>query len=235
MSIKYRVALALILVLIIITGTACQTVSEHHNNAKLYTAATDHITEEKITPLLIAEGIASAGEGAEMTIQILMTEGREITDTEPGPFQGTFRTGKFEVVAINSSGQELAQLPLNDVFGGEEMSFPQAKPFELLFDDYNDDGQPDFTIGQWGGSNGNFYCLLTLEPNGFGILERNIYSADHYPSIRYAKAGEKAFLNKYYDQLEGKYMDVVHRWADGAFVKDKPVESKEISSAGILP
>jgi hypothetical protein len=165
-----------------------------------------------IKPVIIAEGTPDENNNRMyITIRIIMTVGKEINDPEPGPFQGTFRTGKFEVVSIDSNSKELARLSLNDVFSGGDMSFREEAPFELLFDDYNEDGQPDFTIGQWGGSNGNFYCVLTVGPNGFGILERNIYSADHNPSIRYRKIGDNAFLNKYYDQEKGMYMDARFR------------------------
>jgi hypothetical protein len=233
-----------IIVFILIMGTACGSITKQN---VLSTRPTSDLVindkpnkenqlrkkNETIKPIIIAEGTPDENNNRmNITIRIIMTDGKEINDLEPGPFQGTFRSGKFEVVAIDSNSKEVARLSLNDIFDGGEMSFREEAPFELLFDDYNEDGHPDFTIGQWGGSNGNLYCILTVGPNGFSILARNIYSADHDPSIRYRKIGDKAFLNKYYDQEKGTYMDKIYRWKDGVFYSDMPVEAKEISSAG---
>jgi hypothetical protein len=179
---------------------------------------------------IIAQGTVDIN-GTKQTISIWMVEGKEINDSEPGPFQGTFLNGSFEVVATDQEGKELARFGLNEAFDGGELRFRKEPPFKLLFDDYNEDGQPDFTVGQWGGSNGNIYTLITIGSNGFRVLEKSIYSADHQPSIRYRKLAGKAFLNKYYDQIIGADMDVIHRWKDGAFYKDIPIKSKEPGAA----
>jgi hypothetical protein len=220
---------AVLMLLILVISTACQSKTKQSMDSK--TAAIP-----QFNPVIVAEGAVdtkdSKGIAVKETIRIWMTDGKEITYTEPGPFQGTFRTGKFEAVA-ERDGKELARLGLNDAFDGGEMIFPKAAPFKLQFDDYNGDGQAEFTIGQWNGSNGSFYSILTIGPSSFSILEKNIYSADQRPSIRYRKAGNTAFLNKYYDQVKGAYMDVTHRWKEAAFYKDAPVLSKDVGAAGI--
>lgn len=38
--------------------------------------------------------------------------------------------------------------------------------FDIEFDDYNGDGDLDFTIGQYATSNGNIYQLFTIEQSG---------------------------------------------------------------------
>jgi hypothetical protein len=65
-----------------------------------------------------------------------------------------------------------------------------------------------------------------INPNGFRILEQDIYSADHQGSIQYRKVGDHAFVNQYYDQLKGS-LDVIYRWKDGAFSKDAPISATE--------
>jgi hypothetical protein len=220
---------AALVVLILVISTACQ--SETKQSIVSVTAGIS-----SFKPVIVAEGAVdtmdSKGIAVKEMIRIWMTDGKEITDTEPGPYQGTFLTGKFEAVA-ERDGKELARLGLNDAFSGAEMIFPKAAPFKLQFDDYNGDGQAEFTIGQWNGSNGSFYSILTIGPSNFSILEKNIYSADHRPSIRYRKTGETAFLNKYYDQGKGTYMDVTHRWKYATFYKDAPVLSKDVGAAGV--
>ncbi|WP_426448233.1 hypothetical protein ACP26L_27585 [Paenibacillus sp. S-38] len=183
---------------------------------------------------IVGEGRADAdGDGRMDTIRIQVTAAVEQTDLNPGPFEGTYLYGTFEAVAAGADGRELGRFPLNGAFDGGEMSFRKEEPFRLLFDDYNADRQPDFTVGQWGGSNGNFYSLLTVGREGFGVLAEDIYSADHDESIRYPKAGETAFLNVYYDQAEGAYMEVTRRWKDGAFAAGPPVPTKDSGSAGV--
>ncbi|AFH64852.2 hypothetical protein B2K_40085 [Paenibacillus mucilaginosus K02] len=185
---------------------------------------------------VVGEGKADAdGDGRTDTVRIRMTEGEERTDPNPGAFEGTHLHGTFEAVAETSDGRELGRFPLNEAFGGGEMIFRKGEPFRLLFDDYNDDGRPDFTVGQWGGSNGNFYVLLTIGPEGFQVLAKEIYSADHRESIRYRRTGKLAFRNIYYDQTRGAYMEVIRRWKDGAFAAEAPGETQDVGSAGVDP
>ncbi|MGF7036567.1 hypothetical protein J2T17_007641 [Paenibacillus mucilaginosus] len=185
---------------------------------------------------VVGEGEADAdGDGRTDTVRIRMAEGVERTDPDPGAFEGTHLHGTFEAVAETSDGRELGRFPLNGAFGGGEMIFRKGEPFRLLFDDYNDDGRPDFTVGQWGGSNGNFYVLLTIGPEGFQVLAKEIYSADHRESIRYRRTGKLAFRNIYYDQTRGAYMEVIRRWKDGAFAAEAPGETQDVGSAGVDP
>ncbi|PYI56603.1 hypothetical protein [Paenibacillus flagellatus] len=185
-------------------------------------------------PVVVGEGDADLnGDGVAERIRIWWTEGREMDESSPGPFAGAYRSGKFEAAAYESGGRELARFALNEAFGGGEMSFRKAEPFPLRFDDYNGDGAPDFAIGQRGGTNGSVYALLTASSDGFRVLAADIYSADSRESIRYRKAGERAFVNTYYDQQKGAYMDVVRRWRDGTFVAEEPAEAKEARPAGL--
>ncbi|QGQ99061.1 hypothetical protein EHS13_31380 [Paenibacillus psychroresistens] len=211
--------------LILLLGAACQSESKPLQNSII-----PEIKDSK--PTIVAEGTVVIN-GIKQSISIRMKDGKEIYDSDPGAFQGTFLFGSFEVVATDPAGKELAKLGLNDVFDGGEMNFRKELPFEIQFDDYNEDGESDFTVGQWGGSNGNFYSMLTISSSGFEVLEENIYSADHRPSIRYRKIAGKAFLNKYYDQIIGADMDVIHRWKDGAFHRDIPTKSIEGGAAGV--
>jgi hypothetical protein len=185
-------------------------------------------------PVMVVEGNADLnGVGKNESVQVWLMKGKEVTSTDPGPFQGTYFNGQFVVVATGNDDKETARFSLNDLFEGGDMSFSKDLPDTLQFEDYNGDGDPDFTIGQWAGSNGNIYALMTIGSNGFRVLEKNIYSANHYASIRFSKIGNDAFVNKYYDQQKGTYMDVIHRWKDGAFIADPPIEANEIHSAGV--
>lgn len=183
-------------------------------------------------PVMVTEGNTDLnGDGTKETIQVWLIEGKEVTYTDPGPLMGTYLNGQFDVVATGNDGKEVARLGLNDAFDGGEMDFLKEPRFSIEFDDYNGDGHPDFTIGQWAGSNGNIYALITIGPDGFHVLEKNIYSADHVASIRYRKIGKDAFVNQYYDQLKGSYMEVIRHWKDGTFLADPAVKAIEIDPA----
>jgi hypothetical protein len=238
--------LGLLAVLILIIAVSCQKGDQAHSGEQPLNAAsspqqpTTNVTqgngvmsEAIIEPVIIAEGATELnGNRTKETIRVWFMKGKEVTDPNPGAFQGTFLQGQFEVVATSNDGKELARFGLNNTFDGGELSFRKDKPFILQFDDYNGDGYPDFTIGQWGSSNGNIYSMLTIDPNGFRILEKNIYSSDHRGSIRYRKVGDHAFINQYYDQLKGN-LDVIHRWKNGGFSSDAPIGAKEVHPAGL--
>lgn len=181
-------------------------------------------------PVTLAEGVSERNPfGTRVTIRLMMTKGSESNDPEPGPFQGEFRRGVCELVAWDAAGKELARLDAGESFEeGGRMIFRKADPFELALADYNGDGWDDFSLGQWAGSNGNIYSLFTLEPDGFGVLERNIYSAERAYSIRYPMEGDRAFRNTYYDQEAGAYMDIVRRWTGDRFVREEPVRTATI-------
>jgi hypothetical protein len=246
MTLKTRFCLGLLAIMALILAEACQSGNQFGSEEQLsHTVSpsqysvnnTDENSNSGITinkPVMIAEGTTELiGDGTKETIRVWLMKGKEVTDPNPGAFQGTFLQGEFEVVATASDEKELARFGLNDAFVGRELSFRKDKPFMLQFDDYNSDGNPDFTIGQWGSSNGNFYSLLTIGPNGFRVLEKDIYSSDHRSSIRYRKVGDLAFVNQYYDQKKGA-MDVIYRWKEGAFIPETPVEAKVVHAAGMV-
>lgn len=181
-------------------------------------------------PVLVAEGVDLK---SKTKVRIWWTKGSEVTDTEPGPFMGTFRTGIFETVSYDKNGRETSRSGLNDAFGGSEMSFRAIEPFPIRFDDYNEDGAADFTIGQWAGSNGSEYALLTVGKDGIRALKTGIYSADRRESIRYPKPEAQTFINTYYDQQKGSYMKAAYRWKEGQFIEENASEADEPGAAGV--
>ncbi|WP_052339531.1 hypothetical protein [Gorillibacterium massiliense] len=201
-------------------------------DSTLMTVATP-VTVELAAPLVIAEGQADAdGDGKAETVRIWFTAGKEVTDTEPGPFEGTFRHGHFDAVLTGAEGKELGRISLSNAFG-QDISFRKQPVLPLPFDDYNGDGQPDFAVGQWSGSNGSMYAIFTVERDGFKLIERDIYSADSRPFIRYRKVGDASFLNIYYDMEKGQYMQVRRDWEKGSFTRRPAEVATVVGSAGL--
>lgn len=152
---------------------------------------------------------------------VKMTEGKQYEETEAGPFQGWNWQGKFILQLIDDKGNEISELDLNKTFKGEELIFNRV--FLLKFEDYNNDGNMDFAVGQYGSSNGNLYKLFTLIDNKIKILP--VQTGTIFNSAgnsRYAttfeKVSEIGFLSFYYDNSLGKIIKQYFVWDGSQFV-----------------
>ncbi|MBP7223081.1 MAG: hypothetical protein KBA50_07515 [Sedimentibacter sp.] len=152
---------------------------------------------------------------------IKMTEGKQYEVTEAGPFQGWNWQGKFIIQLIDDKGNEISKLDLNKAFESEELIFNSV--FLLKFEDYNNDGNLDFTVGQYGSSNGNLYRLFTLTDDRIEILPvqtGTIFSSggnSRYAAI-FDKVSDIGFLNFYYDNSIGKIIKQHFVWDGSQFV-----------------
>jgi|GEM_PF-6089610 len=162
--------------------------------------------------------------GVKATVRLLMTEGRHITDGEPGPFGKEYYEGNL-VAEVFDQGNKL--LSVSDLTG----CFPQPLVFRGRFDlkaeDYNGDGLPEFTVGQYFSSNYNEFNIFTLSEKGEvtelqvnitdGILSSN---HDGYYSTGFEKIGADAFKVSVYDMQKGKYIDKAYKWNGLEFEQD---------------
>lgn len=156
-------------------------------------------------------------------LKLQLVEGTYSEDwTTPGPFMGRNWSGQFELIVTDEQGNPLSSFSLNDHFT-ESLQFNDL--FQIQFEDYNGDGDPDFTIGQYGTSNGNFYKLFTLrEDNRIEELaikpgsELFISSPKAY-SIQLDKIDNNSFIKSYYDNSEGKQVEDTFQWDGTAFQK----------------
>ena len=158
---------------------------------------------------------------------VKMTGGKQYEETEAGPFQGWNWQGKFILQLIDDKGNAISELDLNKAFEGEELIFNRV--FLLQFDDYNNDGNTDFTVGQYGSSNGNVYRLFTLIDNKIEMLPVQTGSIfNSGGNGRYAisleKVSEIGFLNAYYDNSKGKIVKQYFIWDGSQFVLQSPSE-----------
>jgi len=99
-----------------------------------------------------------------------MTKGKRFNDDVLWAGMGEKWQGWFDIRVLWGS-KVLFKAPLNDMMlekrgdkPGELFFF--APEFKLHIDEYTNDKQPDFNIGQYGSSVGNDYWLFTVMPNG---------------------------------------------------------------------
>lgn len=142
--------------------------------------------------------------------------------TIPGPLMGRNWSGRFGLVLIDNQGRTLNSFPLSEHFE-DPIIFNDF--FQIQFEDYNGDGDPDFTIGQYGSSNGYFYKLFTLRKNnvieelGIKLGSDLFISSPKGYSIKLDKVDDHSFKRSYYDNVAGKQMEDIFQWNGSAFQK----------------
>lgn len=138
----------------------------------------------------------------------------------PSPLAGRSWSGQFRLEITDEQGEALGTFALSRHFP-EELRFGDL--FQIQFADYNGDGQPDFTIGQYGSGNGSVFKLFTLQPDqtirelqikgaASGLF---ISSADRY-SVK-LDAIEGGFRASHYDNALGRQVETAYRWDGAAF------------------
>ncbi|KUO75496.1 MAG: hypothetical protein APF77_22545 [Clostridia bacterium BRH_c25] len=160
-------------------------------------------------------------------VVVKMTEGKQYEETAAGPFQGWNWQGKFVLQLIDDKRKAISELDLNKAFKSEELIFNRV--FLIQADDYNNDGNTDFAIGQYGSSNGNFYRLFTINNNGIELLPVKtgaIFSSwgNSRYTIAFEKFSKSGFLNSYYDNSKGKIIKQYFVWDGSQFVLKSSIE-----------
>jgi len=134
---------------------------------------------------------------------------------------GTIYTGDFTISLKNEQGESIIETSLNKLFNNQDLSFSHS--FQVAFDDYNNDGNLDFTIGQRFNSNGREFKLFTIKDNEFQILpiENNsmyISITTDNNSTQLIKDSETSFSIEFYDQESGTYKNNTYEWNEDKFI-----------------
>lgn len=153
-------------------------------------------------------------------LNLQLTKGSYHEDWSPSPFAGRNWSGDFQLVITDEHGNIKEEFQLNEHFE-EPLVFNDI--FEIQFDDYNDDGDIDFTIGQYGTSNGNFYKLFTIKDEHIQELqvkenpELFISNGTSRHSTKLDKVNDKSFTKTMYDNSIGKDMKDTFVWTGNEF------------------
>lgn len=133
------------------------------------------VGEEGETPVPLAgphvagEGMVALADGRSVTLQITLMNGsyyKPPEDMHGGGIYPENYQGSYYARVFGEKGVEESLLYSDPIFvEGVEMNFP-AGVFPIYFDDYNGDGDPDFTLGQYGSSSMNQFRLFTIRQDG---------------------------------------------------------------------
>jgi hypothetical protein len=130
-------------------------------------------------------------------LELIDVNGKNARNPMVDPFQGHNWTGQFQLQLVNSTGKVISKLNLpSNLKLPENVYGIFSRHFQFHFADYNGDGYPDFTLGQYHDGNGFIYQLFSIEPSGIKRLPTSpswIYTNDMSYSPLFKKVESNAF------------------------------------------
>lgn len=219
-KITYIVVSALVLILFLSSCSSQKTVSSNKpdENKENYS---DILVQ---SPMTISNNDLFPVNGKHQYLRLRMSKGKYYEDWNPGAYQGTLLEGYFIIELADEFGNTITKTDLSTIYK-EPLIFNSS--FEFQFDDYNDDGDLDFTIGQFTSNNGRDYKLFTLREDGkIEVLPIRDYSSlfiskvTGYYSTKLTKIDNVTFNIEYYDNIKEKNSEDVYKWNGKEFVKD---------------
>lgn len=192
----------------------------------------DEAAGETMCDLVLAQGDAVLGDGRSVTVRLILREGVFLSGEQVAPGGGLGEENYQGVceVQVLADGEALSSLVLEGD-GREELLFSDTSlPFALRFADYNGDGNPDFTIGQWAGSTADCYTLFTIAPDGTVTPQSAPYaifaSDGKEDQNEYCAVFERegnGFIARFYNNATGEYERIPYRWdaAKNTYLEDQ--------------
>ncbi|WP_010248846.1 hypothetical protein [Acetivibrio cellulolyticus] len=198
-----------------------KTVEESSKDAKISIYSPMTLSSNNMYPL----------NGNNQYLRLRMVAGKYSEDWNPGAYMGTLWEGKYIIELADESGNTITQTDLSKYFK-EPLVFNSS--FDIQFDDYNNDGDLDFTLGQYATSNGNDFKLFTLRKNG-NVEELSIKDyptlfiskKTGYYSTKLTKVSNITFSKQYYDNSKQKNFEDIFKWDGKEFIHIKSQELKE--------
>ncbi|MFA9380249.1 MAG: hypothetical protein ACERKO_04225 [Acetanaerobacterium sp.] len=179
--------------------------------------------EELTFPYIISQNNVKMPDGTTLCVNVEMTEGEYFDQHSPQYRQGggiydTNYAGLYHIAIYTDTDSDEAVYTMPVSFDSDRMNFDRT--FSLVFDDYNNDGNPDFTLGQWADGNGNSYQIFTVLPDGEiqRLACEGLCATSFEYSIRLAKASPTSFSCEAYNMTAGQRMTLTYSWKDDAFV-----------------
>ncbi|TJY42731.1 hypothetical protein E5161_07770 [Cohnella pontilimi] len=177
------------------------------------------------SPMTLSNNLLPGTLRKDLYLRLQLVRGTYSENWAPGAYRGTLYEGYFQLVIADSEGRILSATPLDKLFP-DPLIF--NRHFSLTFDDYNNDGLPDFTLGQRADSNGGFYKMLTfaedltirelpVRGSEFLYISKGEEGGSSYSvKLRKPKAGFVTFSS--YNRDQGNYSDETYQWKNGEFL-----------------
>lgn len=159
-------------------------------------------------PVPVRDLVMGKGGCEDFTVEFTLAEGvwfdSDHADAGGGVYPENY-SGSYELV-LKRDGEIADSLPV-----------PYANvggTFEILFDDYNGDGAPDFAVGQWCGTNYNDFTLYTIREDALSEIgsvttTEGKYEQDFSYRFRHENG---AIVTNVYDMDLGKQREITYRW-----------------------
>lgn len=167
----------------------------------------------RLSNFTIAENVVTLFNGNRVSVRLVMTNGEYFEEEYAGAGGGIYPDnyqGSYQIEILDSDGTVISKTNFENE--GQPANF--AGKFDLLFDDYNHDGNPDFSIGQWGSSSMNLYQLYTILPDGTvqSVHKTAIANSGHDFSIEFNQDHDSGFYAQSYNNATGETVTVHYLW-----------------------
>lgn len=173
------------------------------------------------SPIVFSHNSVEIADGRMVFVNIEMKSGQYVFDEFAGAFQGSNWNGQYQIRVYTDEDnfKNPDYLETISIFDNQPMNFKNE--FKLIFDDYNNDGNPDFTLGQYASSNGFEYALFTINHEGkVETLDTGglMFISEHDYSIKLEKLSPISFKKSCYDNSIGETIERVYQWNDDRFI-----------------
>ncbi len=176
------------------------------------------------SPMTLSNSICTL-DGQSVNVRLKMVKGRYYEEWNPGPYMGTLWEGSFIIELADEYGKTISTTDISKIYS-DPLIFSSS--FNIEFDDYNNDGDLDFTLGQYATSNGNLYRIFTLRKSGkievLPIKDHTdlfISKRTGYYSIKLNKINGTTFGIEYYDNSVPATFHEFYKWDGKQFVLEK--------------
>jgi hypothetical protein len=197
---------------------------ENSNTAVKTASSRSNSDIEVQSPITLSNSMCTFN-GQSVYLRLKMVNGRYYEDWNPGAYMGTLWEGSFVIQLADEYGKTIAETDISKMFS-EPLVFKSSFDFE--FDDYNNDGDLDFTIGQYASSNGKVYKIFTLRKDG-KVAELPVKDRPHlfisdttgYYSTKLNKINGTTFEIEYYANSVPATFHDFYKWDNEQFVLSK--------------
>jgi hypothetical protein len=179
------------------------------------------------SPIVFSHNSVKIADKSTVFVNIEMISGQYAYDEFPGNNQGSNWSGQYQIRVYKDETDfknPICLAPVS-IAGSQPMDFKSE--FALAFDDYNNDNNPDFTLGQYVSSNGYEYALFTI--NQAGEAEKLdtdglMYISEHDYSVKLEKLSSTSFAISSYDNGTGETVKTIYQWKENRFIPEEPKE-----------